>query len=381
MLHTDSVKYCYDDIAIVPNMISNVEHREECNCRDSFKMLPIFTAPMSTVVSLKNMNQFERCGIHAIIPRNIEFLKRIEYAYLGKWTAYSLSEFEQVFVDETSAEFKRFKMKFSKNYALIDVANGHMRKIYEDVQKAKSVFKDRLVVMVGNIANPQTYNIAASHGVDYVRVGIGGGSGCITSSNTGVHYPMASLVNEIYESKKEYERSTKKKAPYIVADGGIRNYGDVAKALALGADYVMIGGVLASLLDSAAETYYYSDGDEKFKNFLKHKKFDYDFNGKILKIYSDDGKLGYISYAKTLYKQFYGMASSKGQVDINGEKTKTAEGIIKEIEVTTSIAKWSENMEAYLRSAMSYTSSKTLETFKDVDTILISSNTRNTLNK
>ena len=68
-------------------------------------------------------------------------------------------------------------------------------------------------------------------------------SGCLTSANTGVHFPMASLIHECYQYKKKGNYNTK-----IVADGGFRNYDDIIKAIMLGADYVMLGGILNKCL-------------------------------------------------------------------------------------------------------------------------------------
>ena len=171
--------------------------------------------------------------------------------------------------------------------------------------------------------------------------------GCITSSNTSIHYPMASLINDVFQVKQSLQLiadSTGKKLPYIIADGGIRNYSDIIKALSLGADYVMIGSLFASLYESCAKT---------------------------VKI---DG---------IKYKEFYGMASKQGQIAINGKKTKTAEGITKYLPITTHLNTWVENMESYLRSAMSYTNIKDIEDFNpiNVQTVVISKATQESLNK
>lgn len=171
--------------------------------------------------------------------------------------------------------------------------------------------------------------------------------GCITSSNTSIHYPMASLINDVFQVKQSLQLiadSTGNKLPLIIADGGIRNYSDVIKALALGADYVMIGSLFGKLYESCAKT---------------------------------------VKKDKQLYKEFYGMASNKGQIDLNGKKTKTSEGITKLLPVTEHLDKWTENMESYLRSAMSYTNIKDIEDFNpiNVQTVVISKATQESLNK
>ena len=171
--------------------------------------------------------------------------------------------------------------------------------------------------------------------------------GCITSSNTSIHYPMASLVNDVFEVKQSLQLlsdSMSTKLPYIIADGGVRNYSDVIKALALGADYVMVGSLFASMYESCAKT---------------------------VKV---DG---------VKCKEFYGMASKQGQIAINGQKTKTAEGITKYLPITTHLNTWVENMESYLRSAMSYTNIKDIEDFNpiNVQTVVISKATQESLNK
>ena len=369
------MKYSYNDIAIVPAVKSNVEHRSECNPftgQFNNSDLPIFTAPMSTVVNEQNFNLFEKNHIIPILPRNFDLETRIDYLRRGKWTAVGLQEFEDLFInDDWDMEI------YPDVNVLIDIANGHMSKLHDMIYYAKVKYKwsNRFKIMAGNIANPMTYYELAKAGCDMIRVNIGVGEGCITWSNLGTGYPCASLISEIYEIKKKLEHAGEW-TPLIIADGGIRNYSDVNKSLALGADYVMIGGLFSKLVESAAPTFYYDkDGVSIHEiNPFEHK----------IDAYPDgtfDIDEEYI--VDNLHKVFYGMASRRGQEDINGEKKKTSEGIQKILPATTNLRKWSENMIAYMQSAMSYTNCLYLDDFnpENVDVIIISPQTKESINK
>lgn len=369
------MKYSYNDIAIVPAIKSNVEHRSECNPftgQFNNSDLPIFTAPMSTVVNEQNFNLFEKNHIIPILPRNFDLETRIDYLRRGKWTAVGLQEFEDLFINND------WDMEIYPDVnVLIDIANGHMSKLHDMIYYAKVKYKwsNRFKIMAGNIANPMTYYELAKAGCDMIRVNIGVGEGCITWSNLGTGYPCASLISEIYKIKKELEHAGEW-TPLIIADGGIRNYSDVNKSLALGADYVMIGGLFSKLVESAAPTFYYDkDGVSIHEiNPFEHK----------IDAYPDgtfDIDEEYI--VDNLHKVFYGMASRRGQEDINGEKKKTSEGIQKILLATTNLRKWSENMIAYMQSAMSYTNCLYLDDFnpENVDVIIISPQTKESINK
>ena len=185
---------------------------------------------------------------------------------------------------------------------------------------------------------------------------------------------MATLIDETVEVKKSLENKwfngEFKKLPKIIADGGIRNYRDIIKALALGADYVMIGSVFAKMLESAAPKT--ANSDEWFKlplnieledltDFrLENTGWRAKYNGK--EIYLGDIKA-----------TFYGMASREGQIALNGAKTKTSEGIKKTLQVLYTMHGWSTNFMDYLRSAMSYLGVKDLNGFRDYANVIINS--------
>lgn len=293
---------------------------------------------MDTVVGEKNFDLFEHNHINAILPRTAPLDTRIFYSTKGKWAAYSLKEFSDVFCNEDNKLSTTHKLK-----ALIDVANGHMKVIFDLADKAKSIYGDDLLLMGGNVANPMAYEEYAEHGFWGVRCGIGGGCGCLSTSNTGVHMPMASLISDVARLKEEIEDDYRT-LPYIIADGGIRNYSDAIKALALGADYVMIGSVFAKMEESAAP---------KDKNE----------NGELV-------------------ATFYGMASRQGQIALNGTKTKTSEGIMKTLQVEYTMEGWTKNFIDYLRSAMSYVGAKTLDEFRNEAVLIVNSeNAINAVNK
>lgn len=369
------MKYSYNDIAIVPAVKSNVEHRSECNPftgQFNNSDLPIFTAPMSTVVNEQNFNLFEKNHIIPILPRNFDLETRIDYLRRGKWTAVGLQEFEDLFINND------WDMEIYPDVnVLIDIANGHMSKLHDMIYYAKVKYKwsNRFKIMAGNIANPMTYYELAKAGCDYVRLSVGSGSGCLTSSNTSIHYPIASLLSETYEIKKKLEHAGEW-TPLIIADGGIRNYSDVIKSLALGSDYVMIGGLFSKLVESAAPTFYY---DKDGVSIHEISPFEHKIDAYPDGTFDIDEE--YI--VDNLHKVFYGMASRRGQEDINGEKTKTSEGVEKVFDCTTNLRKWSENMIAYMQSAMSYTNCLYLDDFnpENVDVIIISPQTKESINK
>ncbi len=340
--------YSYNDITIIPAGISHITHRNECNPFYYNDRLPIFTAPMSSIVNLNNIDTYVKNHITPIIPRNIPFEERLNLCNSGYWVAMSLDEFKNL---DSSKIDKDFPCRIC-----IDVANGHMASLYYAIKDVKKKFPN-LIIMTGNIANPDALKYASAVGVDYIRLGIGAGAGCITSSNTGIHYPMASLIAECRQTLLSWSDNVKK--PKLIADGGIRNYSDVNKALACGADYVMIGGLFAECKDISSNYYINSNG-----------------------VYCKANKEDLQKPDIQLYHKFYGMASKEGMIDL-GLKKHTAEGIVRYIPIKyDSLHQWTSNMEDYLRSAMSYCNAKSLQDFIGTPRVtVISNNAKNAINK
>lgn len=362
----DKIFYTYNDVTIMPCVVSDIEHREECNPFDENHHLPLFTAPMDTVVNSKNFELFEKNNIYAILPRTESLAERIDYAVNSKWAAFSLDEFEQVFCDEVNPYYIGKPMK-----VLIDVANGHMARIFRLAKKAKVIWGDELVLMGGNIANPETYKAYADAGFYAVRTGIGGGRACITSTQTSIHTPLASLIHETADVKKKllFLKDDKdnyiydeKDLPKIIADGGIRNYSDIIKALALGADYVMVGSVFTKMLESAAPKRSDIIGEVTDEMIMSYGIKCINGQWTI----GDDG-LG------DIHATFYGMASREGQIALNGAKTKTSEGLKTNLKVEYTMDGWCRNFTDYLRSAMSYVGTKHLSFFSLRATVIINS--------
>lgn len=376
MLNTET-KYSYNDIAIVPAIYSTIEHRNECNPYDEDGNLPIFASPMSTVVCEENIEIFEKNHIIPIVPRNISYDKRIVYIKKGKWVAFGLQEFKETFIDnDWDIEM------YPKPKALIDIANGHMRSMHLIVKEAKQKYgMENIIIMVGNIANAETYRVLADCGADYIRISIGTGGGCLSSSNLGVHMPIASLIDDIYNIKEE-RYDNWQHCPKVIADGGVRNFSDVIKALALGADYVMCGSIFAQLIESAAPTSLINENDETIPINQFFSTISTNDDGTFNVVLKDAYGIKEYNSVK-INKTFYGMASKQGQIAINGKKTKTSEGLMKILNATTKIDKWVDNMKSYLQSAMSYTDCVALNEFNpdNVDCVVISTQTKESINK
>ena len=313
--------YSLQDITLIPASISEINHRAECNPFYMNGNLPLFTAPMSQIVDENNYHIFLDNNVNPILPRNIDIEIRLKHC-TEFFCAFSLDEFETFFCVNPIPLDK-------PHYVLIDVANGHMQRILDLSQKAKEVNGDKIIIMAGNVANPMTYIHYAEAGIDYIRVSIGSGSQC-TTANTGIFYPMGSLIKEMREAKCYVEESLGdpdfpllKSVPKIVADGGFNTFGDIIKALALGADFVMCGKIFAKCEEACGEI------------------FD----------------------APTPKREYYGMSTKRAQVEFGKEGNKTAEGIESLIDVEYSLSKWTIEFTDYLKSAMSYTNHKSLDTF------------------
>jgi GMP reductase len=328
-------KFDFKDITIVPEPLSKINSRKSITVTDSDGYLPIFVSPMDTVVDYETQDIFTDNKLRVCVPRGVT---PTDY---GSFLSMSLDEFEG---------YVKYADKMNSNI-LVDIANGHMERLHILCKKfIKNRKKNNIKLMVGNIANPETYKLFCDIGVDYVRVGIGGGSGCLTASNTGVHYPMASLIYECYNIKKAYNYKTD-----IVADGGFRNYDDIIKALMLGADYVMLGGMLNKCLESCSTTKLFN----KIPLTPKYSKY----------IWNNFPKL-----RKYMYKHFRGMSTKAVQEKWKRRELKTAEGLTKTNKVEYQLSGWVQNFKDYLASSMSYTNSNNLEEFKDSRFVYITEN-------
>ena len=404
----DKQGLAYADLTIVPAVISEIDHRSECNIFYEDGNLPIFASPMMTVINEHNYKIYEDNKINIIIPRTVEYKKRLEFLNNGKWVAFSLKEFKTLFCYLPEEPVQNiFKQEKGKTYkVLIDMADGHMHSLYKTTFEAKNIAKNygyELIIMVGNIANPETYRwICMNADVDYVRLDIGSGSNCLTTNNVGEHYPIATLIDECKQIKDElqgemdyYEPGTEfvdvKCLPKLIADGGIKVYSDINKALALGADYVMIGGLFGCLLESSADMIIESRDNAQYPAIYDNEtgKVVYytSYGSKKLNIWNgntEEEKRSFIRSVKSIKKRLIGMSTKEAQIAIaraletpidliSPDMLKTSEGNTTFVECKYTLAQWLENMMDYLRSAMSYNNCFTLEEFKNNCDLIINS--------
>jgi len=141
----------------------------------------------------------------------------------------------------------------SHNYIIcIDTANANNHEVLHKAEDIKKRFNVRLIV--GNIAHGATLNQLESAGADAVRVGIGSGSVCTTSIQTGIGIGQVTSLLDVLFAREEKKLNIK-----IIADGGIKCPGDVVKAIALGADAVMLGRMLAGTKETPGDVIKYDD--------------------------------------------------------------------------------------------------------------------------
>ena len=355
-----SPKFDFDDILIQPAVISYIHSRKTVSVRDENNMLPLFTAPMDTVTDRAHRNIFRENLINPIVPRTeTKNFSADDCRNLNDWIALSLDQVDRLF-DAGQPQPGPGIIRIC-----IDIANGHMKRLTDLVKRVKERYQDQVLIMTGNVANPGTFFELSSAGADFVRVGIGNGSGCSTSVHTGIGYPLASLVHDIY-----LEKSVRTgKCAKIVADGGIKKYADIIKALALGADYVMCGGIFNKALESAGHTY---SANKKFEG--------YTVPGDRVDQYSQEVKTAF-HMGSLFYKKFRGMSTKEVQAHL-GNELRSSEGVTRMVQVEYSLEGWVENFIDYLSSAMSYTNSKDLQSFiGKPDWNLISQNSLQRFNK
>ena len=328
--------YDFDDLLMPPSTLGDISHRKNIKIWDEDGNLPLFTAPMDTVINDENKHYFKENKIIPIVPRTES--KHDE----GDWIAIGLNEF-RTFIDKG----------MPNNKILVDVANGHMRSLYDMAKESKEKYPDT-ILMIGNIANPETYKLYSEIGVDYVRIGIGNGGGCLTTEQTGIGYPMASLIKECYDIACTLNDPAK-----IVADGGFKKYADIIKALGLGANYVMLGSILNKSLESCGDTYF---ANKKYDSWTEP--------GEKVDQYSDEIKMLFQSGQK-FYKKFRGMSTKEVQKSLGNKVLKTSEGITKMSEVEYTLSGWVENFTHYLSSHMSYTNKINLKEFIGEDEYIL----------
>jgi len=359
-MNSRTLKFDFDDILICPAVISSINSRKSVKILDENGMLPLFTAPMDTVVELDHRRIFRENRIYPVIPRTQTKSFTVDDCMkTGDFVSVSLDQFEKLFLSGNSITGE------GTVRVCIDIANGHMQRLLNAVRNARKLYSRQLIIMVGNVANPFTYIELSKAGADYVRIGIGNGAGCSTSVHTGIGYPLASLIHDINEEKQKHSIKYAK----IVADGGIKKYADIIKVLALGADYAMCGGIFNKALESAGNTY------------AANKKFEgYTVPGDQVDQYSDEVKTAF-RMGSLFYKKFRGMSTKEVQAHL-GNELRSSEGVTRMIQVEYTIDGWVENFMDYLSSAMSYTDSKDLcEFIGKPQWNLITQNSLNRFNK
>lgn len=247
-LNNYSQSLTYDDISLVPTEISRIKSRSEAVTSTEFLgaqlAVPVISSPMDSVTGIEMAQELNNLGCLGILNR---FDSSLDEILSGNVT----NGIRAVSIGLTTEDELIEKLVEKGFIICIDTANANNHEVLKKTEDVKK--KYNIPLLVGNIASGATLHQLENAGADAVRVGIGSGSVCSTSIQTGIGIGQVSSILDVL-----FTRNEKKLKIKIIADGGIKSAGDVAKAMALGSDAVMLGRMLAGTKETPGEVIKYS---------------------------------------------------------------------------------------------------------------------------
>ena len=302
----------YDDVLLIPQY-STIKSRASVDLKQNLDSnikleIPIISSPMDTVTGplmAQTMSDIGGLGVihryntieeQVLMARNVVGLTAAAIGITGDYKDRAIALYDSAGV----------------NVLCLDVAHGHHILMERALKTLKDTYGSDVHIMAGNVATLEGFNDLADWGADSIRCGIGGGSICTTRIQTGHGVPGLTTILECAKSDRDAK---------IIIDGGIKNSGDIVKALAAGADFVMLGSLMAGTDESPGEIVTYTDGSKR--------------------------------------KAYRGMASKKAQEAWRG-KSGTPEGIATTIHYKGSVTNIIKDLVGGIKSGCSYTGASNL---------------------
>jgi IMP dehydrogenase len=279
----------FDDVLIVPNF-SNIASRKEVDTTSFGLKVPIISSNMDTITGHAMATEMSRLSAGACLHRFSTVQENIdEFKKSPKSTMVSIG------IGPAELERAIWLFESGATYFVIDVAHGAATHVVQQYEKIRSIVKDNASIMVGNFAtqkNIDDFNHASntSKSPNAYKVGIGGGSLCTTRVVTGCGLPtFASIVD-----------CARANVP-VIADGGIRNSGDIVKALAAGASAVMVGGLLSGTDETPGEIVKKQEQQFPFEKWYKKyrgsaSRESYEVQGKVADHRAPEGETTLVQY-------------------------------------------------------------------------------------
>jgi IMP dehydrogenase len=311
----------FDDVRLIPQL-SDIESRAEIKLEtklrntDIVMRTPVFASPMDKISGPQMANAiWDTSGGIAVIHRYCSIEEQLKMAKAVKVPAAAVG---------TTGDFlERAQELVHKGVKIIciDVAHGHHLLVKRAIEKIRSISND-FHIMAGNVATIEGYEALNLWGADSVRVGVGTGSICITSVQTGHGKP---LWQSIYDIGRYLRGTDRINCAQIIADGGIRQFGDITKSIGAGADFVMMGSMLSGTDEAPGD------------------------------IIEQDGKR---------FKSYRGMASKESQIEWRGYHSSN-EGIETKVPYKGSVKPILEDLDNALRSGLSYSGARTIKELQE----------------
>ena len=248
----------FDDVSLVPQYSSILPAETNISTKLAYNLnlkIPLISSAMDTITESKMALTISKLGGIGIIHRNLSIEKQVKE--IQKVKKEKMLVGAAIGVNPKDIERASELLKAKVDIIVIDTAHGHTQKVLLMIKKIKKKLK-KTCLCAGNIATGKGAKFLADAGVDIVKVGIGPGSICTTRLVAGIGVPQLSAVLEVKKALKGYKTR-------IISDGGIKYSGDIAKAIAAGADAVMIGSLFSGTSESPGKNFKYKG--KLYKNF------------------------------------------------------------------------------------------------------------------